>query len=41
MRKIYIQDLYDLGNHPKDITIEAEEELDEDDKGPTILESEV
>jgi hypothetical protein len=33
--------LYDLENCPKDITIEAEEELDEDDKGPTILKSEV
>jgi hypothetical protein len=33
----YIQDLYDLENCPKDIAIEPEEELDEDDKGPTIL----
>ena len=41
MRKIYIQDLYDLGNCLKDIAIEAEEELDEDVKGPTILKSEV
>jgi hypothetical protein len=33
--------LYDSENRPKDIAIEAEEELDEDDKGPTILKSEV
>jgi hypothetical protein len=26
-----------LENRPIDIAIEAEEELDEDDKGPTIL----
>jgi len=35
------QDLYNLENRPKDIAIEAEEELDEDDKGPTIHKSEV
>ena len=28
----YIQDLYDSENRPKDIAIEAEDELDEDDK---------
>ena len=33
----YIQDLYDSENRPKDIAIEAEEELDDNDKGPTIL----
>jgi hypothetical protein len=33
--------LYDLGNCPKDIAIEAGEKLDEDDKGYTILRSEV
>ena len=33
----YIQDLYDSENHPKDIVIETEEELDEDNKGLTIL----
>ena len=37
----YIQNLYDSENRPKDIAIEAEDELDEDDKGPTILKSEV
>ena len=37
----YIQDLYDSENHPQDTEIEAEVELDEDDKGPTILKSEV
>ena len=37
MGKIDIQDLYDSENRPKDIAIEAEDELDEDDKGPTIL----
>ena len=31
----------DSENCPKDIAIEAEEELEEDDKGPTILKSEV
>ena len=41
MGKIYRQDLYDLENRPQDIVIEAEDELDEDDKGPTILKSEV
>ena len=35
----YTQDLYDSENFPKDIAIEAEEELDEDDKRPTILKS--
>jgi hypothetical protein len=29
--------LYESENRPKDIPIEAEDELDEDDKGPTIL----
>ena len=33
----YIQDLYDLENQSKDIAIEVEEELNEDDKGPTII----
>ena len=37
----YIQDLYDLENCPKDNAIEAEEELNENCKGPTILKSEV
>ena len=41
MGKKYIQILYDLENRPKDIAIEAEDELDEDDKGPTILKTEV
>ena len=35
----YIQDLYDLENCPKDISIEAEKELNEEEKGPTILNS--
>ena len=39
MGKKYIQILYDLENRPKDIAIEAEDELDEDDKGPTIIKS--
>ena len=34
-----IQDLYDSENRPNDIVIEAEEELDEDDKGSNLLES--
>ena len=33
--------MYNSEIHPKDIAIEAKEELDEDDKGPTILKSEV
>ena len=33
--------IYDSENHPEDIGIEAEEELNEDDKGLTILKSEV
>ena len=37
----YIQDLYDSENRPQDIAIEAQDELDEDDKGPTILKSEI
>ena len=37
----YIQDLNDSENLPKDIAIEAEDELDEDDKGLIILKSEV
>ena len=37
----YIQELYDLENCPKDIAIKAKEELDEDDKGPNLLKSEV
>ena len=30
------RDLYDSENFPKDIAIEAEQKLDEDEKGPTI-----
>jgi hypothetical protein len=33
--------LYDSENCPQDIAIEAEDKLDENDKGPTILKSEV
>ena len=33
--------MYDSENRPKDNAIEAEDELDEDDKEPTILKSEV
>ena len=36
----YIQDLYDSENHPKDIAIEAGEELNEHGKEPTVLKSE-
>ena len=39
--EIYMIGLYDSENRPQDIAIEAEEELDEDDKGPTILKREV
>ena len=37
----YIQNLYDSENRSQDIAIEAQDELDEDDKGPTILKSEI
>jgi hypothetical protein len=33
--------LYDSENHSQDIEIEAEDKMDEDEKGPTILKSEV
>ena len=33
--------MFDSENRPKDIVIEVEEELCDDDKGPTILKSEV
>ena len=33
--------MYDSENRPKYVAIEAEDELDEDDKGPTILKSKV
>ena len=36
----YMQDLYDSENRSHVIAIEAGYELDEDDKGPTILKSE-
>jgi hypothetical protein len=38
-RKKYIQDLYDLENRTEDTASETEEELKEDDKGPTKLKS--
>ena len=31
----------DSKNRPQDIAIEAQDELDEDEKGPTILKSEI
>ena len=37
----YVQDLYDSENRPKLIAIETEEELNKDDKRPTILKREV
>ena len=33
--------MYDSKNRPQDIKIEAEEKLDEDEKGHTILKSEI
>ena len=36
-----LQYLYDLENRPKSIGTEVEEELDEDDQGPTVFISEV
>ena len=40
-RKVYFIPLGDSENLPKDIAIEAEDELDEGDKVPTILKSKV
>jgi hypothetical protein len=37
----YITDLYDRANRPEDIEVESEAEVDEDVKGPYILQSEV
>ena len=36
-----MQDLYDSENHPKDIGIEVDKELNEDKKGSIVLKSEV
>ena len=33
--------MYDSENRPQDIAIEAQDELNEDDKGHTILKSEI
>ena len=33
--------MYDSEKRPQDIAIEAQDELDEDEKGPTILKSEI
>ena len=33
--------MYDSENRSQDIAIEAQDELDEDDKGPTVLKSEI
>jgi hypothetical protein len=37
----YITELYDLANRPEHLDVEPEEEVDEDEKGPYILQSEV
>jgi len=37
----YITELYDRPNRPKTLGAEPEEEVDTDEKGPCILESEV
>ena len=37
----YIDYLYDSEDCPKDIAIETEDELDEDDKEPIMLKSEI
>ena len=37
----YITELYDRPNRPEKIEVEPEEEIDTDEKGPHILQSEV
>jgi hypothetical protein len=37
----YYTGLYDGDNRPEDLEAETEEEVDEDEKGPYILDSEV
>ena len=37
----YITELYDRPNQPKTLEIEPEKEIDTDEKGPYILQSEV
>jgi hypothetical protein len=37
----YITELYDLPNRPENLEVEPEQEVDADEKGPYILQSEV
>jgi hypothetical protein len=37
----YITELYDRANRPEQLEVETEDEVDEDEKGPYILQSEV
>jgi hypothetical protein len=37
----HITELYDLANQPEHLEVEPEAEVDEDEKGPYILQSEV
>jgi hypothetical protein len=37
----YITELYDRANRPEHVDVEPEDEVDEDEKGPYILQSEV
>ena len=37
----YITELYDYRNRPETLEVESEEEVDTDQKGPNILQSEV
>jgi len=39
--KNYVTELYDLPNQPERVEVEPEEEVDTDEKGPYILQSEV
>ena len=39
--KNYITELYDRSNRPETLEVEPEEEVDTDEKGPHILQSEV
>jgi hypothetical protein len=39
--EMYVEELYDRANRPENLNVELEEEVDEDQKGPHILCSEV
>jgi hypothetical protein len=41
MKMNYVTELYDCPNRPETIQVEPEDEVDTDEKGPYILQSEV